>query len=171
MLSTFIPCGAHMWMVTMLFPSVISLLFAYFNPYTTKYFNILDSVCFALLSLTLFLIMYTMSVNPLPMQLVGGLVMFPCIYFISFILYKILSRVTLFRTCCSRIAKIIHTRSKNQHLLIQRYYNINNDLPDRILNPHMYQPLFSATDNGERNSQTDCQPQAGVNSLVAYGSM
>ena len=109
--------------------------------------------------------------EPLPMQLVDGLVMLPCIYFISFILYKILSRVTLFRTCCSRIAKIIHARNKNQHLPIQRYYNINNDLPDRIVKPHMYRPLLPATDNGERNSKTDCQPQAGVNSLMAYGSM
>ena len=171
MLSAFIPCSVYMWIVRVLFPSVVSLLFAYFNPYTTKYSNILDSVCFAILSLTLFLIMYAVSVNPLPMQLVDGLVMFPCIYFISFILYKILSRVTLFRTCCSRIAKIIHTRNKNQHLPIQRYYNINNDLPDRIVNPHMYQPLLPATDNGERNSQFDCQPQAGVNSLMAYGSI
>ena len=171
MLSAFIPCSVYMWTITVLFPSVVSLLFAYFNPYTTKYFNILDSVCFALLSLTLFFIMYAVSVNPLPMQLVGGLVLIPCIYFISFILYKILSRVTVFRTCCSRVGEIIHKRNKNQHLPIQRDDNIHNDLPDRIVNPHMYRPLLPATDSGEQNSQTDCQPQTGVNSLVAYGSM
>ena len=88
---------------------------------------------------------------------------------ISFILYKILSRVALFRTCCSRIREKIKAINGNQHLHIPRDDdNINEDLPDRIVNPHMYQPLLSATKNGKQN---ESQSLAGVNHLVAYGSM
>ena len=64
-----------------------------------------------------------------------------------------------------------------QYLHISRDDNIDedlqdiDDLPNRIVNPDMYQPLLPATDSGERNSQNDTQPQAGINSLVAYGSM
>ena len=47
----------------------------------------------------------------------------------------------------------------------------DEDLPDRIVNPDMYRPLLPATNSGEGNSQNDSQPQPGVNSLVAYGSM
>ena len=85
-----------------------------------------------------------------------------------FVLYKLPHRVPPFRTCCSRIGKVLQGRNKNQHL---RGDNIDEDLPDRIVNPNMYQPLLAATNNGEGNSQTDGQPQASVNSLVAYGSI
>ena len=80
------------------------------------------------------------------------------------------SRVALFRSCCSRIRKKILAQN-DHHLPIHRDENIDEDLPDRIVNPDMYQPLLAATDNGEENSQSECKTQAGVNSLVAYGSM
>ena len=63
-------------------------------------------------------------------------------------MFKILSRVPLFRTCCSRVGEIIYTRNKNQHLCNQRCDNIDEDLPDRIVNPDMYQPLLYDNNNG-----------------------
>ena len=77
----------------------------------------------------------------------------------------------LFRTCCNRIRKALQGRNEDEHLHFERGDNIDEDLPDRIVNPHMYQPLLPATNNGKGNSQTDCQSQAGVNSLVAYDSI
>ena len=72
-------------------------------------------------------------------------------------------------TFCRKIRKTFQAR--NQQLNIQGDENINEELPDRVVNPDMYQPLLPATKNGEGNSQSDRQTQAGVNSLAAYGSM
>ena len=58
-----------------------------------------------------------------------------------------------------------------QYFHIQRDDNIDEDLPDRIVNPDMYQSLLAATDNGEENSQSESQSKAGVNSLAAYSSI
>ena len=115
--------------------------------------------------------MYSVKANSFPLQILYVVGLIPFLYFLSLILYKILSRVPLFITCCSRIEKVLQGRNENHHLHIHRGDNIDEDLPDRIVNPHMYQPLLPSTNNGKGNFQTDCQPQAGVNSLVAYGSI
>ena len=163
--------ATYQWLILVPLPVIVSLLFAYFRPYKNNYFNIIDGLAFALLALTMYLIMYGVKDNPFPMQILYVVGLIPFLYFISFILYKILSRVSLFHTCCSRIREWLQGRNENQHLHFERGDNIDEDLPDRIVNPHMYQPLLSATDNEGGNSQTDCQPQAGVNSLMAYGSI
>ena len=76
------------------------------------------------------------------MQLLNVIVLIPFLYFISFIFLSSGS-VSNF---CSRIG------GKNQSVLhIHRYNNIDEDLPDRIVNPDMYQPLLAATNNGEGN--------------------
>ena len=156
------------WLIRIPFPAVVSLLFAYFRPYKNNLFNIIDCLGFAVLALTIYLIVYAMETKAFPIQFLYVLMLLPLLYFTSFILYKILSRVQPFRTCCSRIGERLQARNENQHLHTPRG---DEDLPDRIVNPHMYQPLLSTTKNGEGNSQIDSQPQAGVNSLVAYGSM
>ena len=161
------------WLITIPVPVVISLLFALFRPYKNNYFNIVDCLAFALLALSTFLIMYTYTTHVYYIHLVYVILLTPFLYFISFILYKILSQVALFRACCSRIKKILLARNENQYQHIQR--GDNEDLPDRIVNPNIYQPLLPAT-NSLRNvcEESDCQPSAGVNSrnsLVAYGSM
>ena len=105
-------------------------------------------------------------------QLLYVILLIPFLYFISFILYKILSQVPLFRTCCSRIGKLLQATNDNQHQDIQR--GCTEDLPDRIVNPDMYQPLLPATNSsssGEGDSQVDYQPQTGVNNLAPYGSI
>ena len=63
----------------------------------------------------------------------------------------------------------LRTINENQYLHILGDDN-SDDLPDRIVNPDMYQPLLQA-DNGEENCQNDTQPQASINSLVDYGPM
>ena len=150
-----------------MFPVVGSLSFAYYRPYKNNYFNIIDCLVCASLALAIFLIMYE-KIKPFSIQLLFVMLLIPFLYSISFILYKIFSRVALFRTSCSRI--VDRLRTKNE-LSIHRDENSDEDLPDRIVNPDMYQPLLQATDNREGNSQNDTQPQGGINSLVAYGSM
>ena len=159
------------WLLTITFPVVVSLLFAYFRPYTNNIFNIIDSAVFASLALGIYIITYAMSGKPFPIQLFFLVAIIPVLYFILFILYKILSRMALFQTCCSRIRGWLQARKKNQHLHIERGDNNEEDLPDRIVNPHLYQPLLPSTNSGDEYSQSDHQPKAGVNSLVAYGSM
>ena len=158
------------WLILIPFPAVVSLLFALFRPYKNIYFNIIDCLTFALVALPTFLIRYTYTAHVHSyIQLLYVILLTPFLYFI---LYKILSQVALLCTCCSKINKIFLTRNENQYQHIQR--GDNEDLPDRIVNPDMYQPLLPATNRlscGEGNSQSDHQPQAGVNSLVPYGSM
>ena len=161
--------ATYQWLILVSLPVIVSLLFAYFRPYKNNYFNIIDGLAFVLLALTIYLIMYGVKDDPFPMHILYVIGLIPLLYFISCILYKILSRVSLFNTCCSRIMKVLQGRNENEH--IERGDNIEEDLPDRIVNPHMYQPLLAAASNGGGNSQTDCQPQAGVNSLMAYGSI
>ena len=158
----------YMWLILISVFVVVSLLFAYFHPYKNNYFNILDCLIFASMALTIYLIEYGIEVNSFPVQLLYVIGLFPFFYIISFVLYKILSRIALFHTCCTRIGEILKARKENHQLPIRRD---DEDLPDRIVNPDMYRPLLPATNSGEGNSQNDSQPQPGVNSLVAYGSM
>ena len=163
LLLTFIFPLVYMWLILIPFPVAVSLLFAYFRPYKNNFFNIIDCLAFSVIvALTIFLIMYGMQVNSFRVELLYALLLIPFLYFISFILCKILSRVALFHTCCTRIGEILKARKENRQLPIRRD---DEDLPDRIVNPDMYRPLLPATNIG------DTQPQAGVNSLVAYGSM
>ena len=152
--------SAFRWLITVPVPVVISLLFALFRPYKNNCFNIIDCLAFALLALATFLIMYTYTMHVYYYTpLLYVILLTPFLYFISFILYKILSQVPLFCTCCSRIRKLLQATNDNQH---------------QHMNPDMYQPLLPATNSSsvcEENSQSDCQPPAGINSLVAYGSM
>ena len=115
--------------------------------------------------------MYAISIKSFPVQLLCVMMLIPLIYFILLILYKIFSQVALFHTCCSRIVKMHQAKNENQHLDIPRDDNIDENLPNRIVNPDMYRPLLPATNSAVVNPQSDCQPQASVNTLVAYGSM
>ena len=169
LLAAFITQSSHMWLILIPFPVVVSLLFAYFRPYKNNFFNIIDCLGFALLALTIYFIVYEIRIKPFPVQILYVMWLIPFLYFISFILYTIFSRVALFRTCCSRLGEKTQAKNGNRHLHIQRDENIDEDLPDRIVNPDMYQPLFPATNNGQRSSQS--QSKAGVKSLVAYGSL
>ena len=162
------------WAIVIPIPFAVSLLFAHFRPYKNDYFNIIDSLGFALMVLSMFLIMYDIHTKYIPIQLLYLIFLYPFLYFISFVLYNIFSRVAVFCSCCRKIRKKLQARKENQNLHIQRGDSIDEDLPDRIVNPDMYQPLLSATNYstcGEGNSQSDCGSQASVNSLVAYGSM
>ena len=96
--------SAIRWLITIPIPVVISLLFALFRPYKNNYFNIIDCLAFALVALSTFLIVYTHTTHYY-IPLLYVIVLFPFLYFVSFILYKILSQAALFRACCSRIKK------------------------------------------------------------------
>ena len=153
------------WLILIPFPAVISLLFAFFRSYKNNYFNIIDCLAFALVALSTFLIMYTYTTHVhYYIQLVYVVLLTPFLYFVSFILYKILPAAGL--------KKILLARNENWYQHIQR--GDNEDLPDRVVNPDMYQPLLPATNNSsgrEGDFQSGCRPQVGVNSLVPYGSM
>ena len=171
LLLPFILPTAFMWTIVIPIPVVVSLLFAYFRPYKNYCFNIIDSLGFAILAVSTFLIMYATYTKYIPIQLLYLPFLIPFLYFISFISYKIFSRVALLCSCYRKITEKFQARKENQHQHIQRGDNVDEDLPDRIVNPEMYQPLLPATISGEGNSQSDCRPLASVNSPVAYGSM
>ena len=108
---------AYTWLILIPFPVAASLLFAYFRPYKNNFFNIIDCLAFSVLvALTIFLIMYGMKVNSFPIEVPYVMGLIPFLYFISFILYKILSWVALFHTCCTRIGEILKARKENHQL-------------------------------------------------------
>ena len=144
-------------------PVVVSLLFAHFRPYKNDYFNIIDSLGFAIVALSVFLMVYALKTKSFPIQLLYLIVlMIPFLYFILFILRKIFSRVALFRSCRRKIGEKFKATKENQSLHTQRGKNNDEDLPDRIENPDMYQPLLQVTSGGVGNSQSDCGPQAST---------
>ena len=153
-----------MWTILISFRVVVSLLFAHFRPYKYYYFNIIDSIGFAIVALSAFLILYAIETKHIPVQLLYLMLLIPFLYYISFILYKIFSRVALFRSCCRKIGEKFKARKENQPLHSQRDENNDEDLPDRIENPDMYPPLLQATSGGEGSSQSEHR----ANSLVAY---
>ena len=153
----------YIWLILISLPVVGSLLFAYFRPYKKNFFNTIDCLVCALLALAVY--------GRLPVQLLYALGLIPFLYFISFILYTILFQIAPFRTCWNRIVDRLRTKNKNLYPYLQRDNNVDEDLPDRIVNPDMYQPLLQATNSGTKgSSQDDTQPQADLNGLVAYGS-
>ena len=170
-LAAFISPSPYMWLILIPFSVVASLSVAYFRPYKNNLFNIIDCLAFALLGLTIYLLVYAVRIKSFPVQLLYVTGSIPFMYFILFILYKIFSQVALFRTCCSRIVKTYQAKYENQYLDIPRDDNIDENLPDRIVNPDVYRPLLLTTNSSVVNPQSDCQPQAGVNNLAAYGSM
>ena len=126
--------------------------------------ELFDCLVYALVALSGLLIKF----ERLPIQLLYAIGLIPFLYFISFILYTILSQVAPFHTCWNRIVDRLRSRNENQYLYLQRDSNIDEDLPDRIVNPDMYQPLLQATNNGTKgSSQDDTQLQADINGLVA----
>ena len=145
----YISLNGYFWLIVILFPVVASLLFAHFRPYKNDCFNIIDSLDFAIFASSTFLIMYAIHTKHIPIQLLHLILLIPFLYFILLILYKIFSRVALFRSCCRKIGEKFQARKENQHLHIQRSDNIDEDLPDRIVNPDMYQPLLPATSGGK----------------------
>ena len=159
----FIATTVYMWLMIVLFPAVISLLFALFRPYKKSCFNYIDSLGFASLALTTFLIMYAIQTrHTLILTVLYVMASIPFLYFISLLFYKILSQVALIRTCCRKIGETLRAR------------NTDEELPDRIVNPHMYQPLLAVVNyssDEEGDSESDCQPQPAANSLSPYGSL
>ena len=90
-LAAFISTSYYMWLILIPFSVIVSLLFAYFHPYKNNLFNVIDCLGFALLGLTIFLLIYAIWIKSFPVQLLYVIGFIPLIYFIVFILYKIFS--------------------------------------------------------------------------------
>ena len=172
LLVVFIAPTSYMWLMIVLIPAVVSLLFALFRPYKKNWLNYIDSLGFALLALATFLMMYAFETRHIPISAVLCVMMsYPFLYFVLFILCKTLSQVVLFRSCCRKIGEILRARTENQH---HNQRGDNEDLPDRIVNPDMYQPLLPAANfssDEEGDFESDCQPQPSANSLLPYGTL
>jgi len=72
----------YIWMIIILCPIIASLMFALLRPYKNDWFNILDSLLFATLALSTFLVMYNKHVASTPQQIVALLTIVPLIYIV-----------------------------------------------------------------------------------------
>ena len=81
-LLAFILPTAFMWTIVIPIPVVVSLLFAHFRPYKNDYFNIIDSLGFAVVALSTFLIMYAIHTVYSYSATVSGIVVSILVFYI-----------------------------------------------------------------------------------------
>ena len=119
--------------------------------------------------------MYDIHTRYIPIQLLhlSDIVNSVLVFYIIHLVQH-LSSVTISLLLQKDYRKVPSKGKKNNACTFKKSDNIEENLPDRIVNPDMYQPLLPATNyssGGEENSQSECRLQTSVNSLVAYGSM
>ena len=137
----------YIWMIIILCPIIASLMFALLRPYKNDWFNILDSLLFATLALSIFLVMYNKHVASTPQQIVALLTIVPLIYIVSFITIKLI-KVCRSKALCSLCRKYQHLQDQQpaQHEMLTSGEHETDDsgVPDRLLHPENYDHEYGA---------------------------
>ena len=110
-------------MVSIVCLVIAALLFLLFRPYKDNFWlNVWDSTVFSLFAFALFCNMYTRYVAPVPFQLLGVLATVPLIYFIIYVIYKLLTWTKAHHMCkkCTECP------------------TLQSQEPDRLLHPEEY---------------------------------
>ena len=137
----------YIWMIIILCPITASLMFALLRPYKNDWFNILDSLLFATLALSTFLVMYNKHVASTPQQIVALLSIVPLIYIVSFVTLKLI-KLCRSKGLCSFCRKYQHLQNQQpgQHELLASGEHDTGDsgVPDRLLHPEDYDHEYGA---------------------------
>ena len=83
----------YMWLSLILLSLAISAIFLVLQPYREKWLNIVDSIGFLLVAVTILLYMYDIYVAFIPKWLPGMLLAVPLLYFLVFVSIKIYLKV------------------------------------------------------------------------------
>ena len=89
------------WIIRIIFPMTVSLLFAHLCPYKYTWYNVLDSLFLALIALLEFRILYShfTEIITVPLGLIYTVSAIPAIYFTLFVSYKLLKCLGLLQKC------------------------------------------------------------------------
>ncbi len=160
----------YFWLFKVVVPGIAALLFSLMRPYKDNRFNILDSIALALFSLTQFWVMYNYFVSRVTFAVVYILPATAFIYISLYSAYRVLSWAgVLKRYSCKLVQKLLSPAKETD--CAKTSYESNSDadeLPDRIINPELYEPLLPTT-GGEQSGHEDIDtyPQCGN----SYGSV
>ena len=161
----------YFWLFKIIVPGSAALLFSLMRPYKDNRFNILDSIALALFSLTQFWVMYDYFVGRVTYAVVYILPATTFIYISLYSAYRVLSWAGVLRRCsCEWINKLFSPSVENVTVQTSPENNSDNEeLPDRINNPELYESLLSTASGGEQSGHedTDTYPQCGN----SYGSV
>ena len=142
-----------------------SLLFALLRPYKKNWLNILDSVILALLGLGTLWVLYTLDTPQGKwIQLIGFIAAVPLMYFVMYVVCKLLSWLEILQKCqqMSRsICQFLQQRWR-AHNFRQQEFCDEGQLPDRMENPCEYEQLPQNRDDDEGGSETDNLPTLGA---------
>ena len=164
----------YSWLIRILVPTTAALFFSLMRPYKDNPFNILDSLAFALLGLSEFWAMYDTYVSRVAFTVVYISPAMAFTYISLYSIYRVLLWTGVLRRCsCKWIRKLLSPAKDNAS--VQRSHDTNsddNELPDRINHPELYQPLLPGTSVGRQGSgeDLDTYPHYG-NTTTDYGSV
>ncbi len=120
-LCLFILQVSHVWIALIVLPIICSLLFAILQPYKNKWLNIIDCSMFFVFALITILFMCNIYIFRSSQWIANSLLILPFLYFITFVAYKVISKV---RFCFLRI----YMRYFN------RYEHLQNSLEEESFN-------------------------------------
>ena len=140
----------YSWIVGIVCPMIVSLLFALLRPYKCFWYTILDCLIFALMALLEFWILYSKltDVISVPHALIYIVGMIPVIYFVLCISYKVLNGIGLLQKCQRRLRLWLLTRLPSGYPHQECIANNDELFPHRLLNPGEYQSLLSPSARG-----------------------
>ena len=139
--------GYRLWLIKIIVPGIAALLFSLMRPYKDNRFNILDSLAFALLSFTEFWALYDVFVSRVSYAGIYIMPSMALIYISLYSAYRVLSWAGVLRRCsCKWVGKLLSPAKEN--VSAQRSHendSDDNEVPDRVNNPELYEPLLPAT--------------------------
>ena len=148
--------GPYSWFVSILSSSTASLLFALLRPYNNNWFNVWDSLMFALITFAEFSIAYTQYIANIPLEPLGTIIAsVPFLYLSVYVVYKIGTKANIVQRYRCLMNK--HTTTSME--------------ADRLVNPDEYRRILSSVDNECSVQHEDQTYPACGNSLQGYGSV
>ena len=132
------------WVIGIVCPMTVSLLFALLRPYKYNWYNVLDCLSLALLALFEFCILYchTAELITVPIGFIYAIAAFPVVYFIICLSHKILKYLGLLQKCKRKLTPFMRQLVfRNMQQLIPEENTINDEFPHRLENPGEYHPL------------------------------
>ena len=173
LLNVFVNLGGLGWAISVAVLIIGSLLFALLLPYKKNWLNILDSVILASLGLATLWILYNLETQRKWIELIGFIAALPLMYFVMYVAYRLLSWLRIFQKCQQQsrtICQFLQQRWRGHNMRQQEL--CDEEIPDRLANPHEYQQLPQSNDNNEDEDhlETDNVPIIGAYTSD-YGSI
>ena len=152
------------WTLCVVVLIIGALLFALLRPYKKNWLNILDSVLLASLGLAALWVLYSIETKGRWIQLSVFIAAFPLMYFVMYVVCKLLSWLEILQKCQQKSKNICQFLQQrwHGHNFRQQEFCDEGQLPDRVVNPFEYQQLPQNEDNNRDGSITENLPIVGA---------